>query len=351
MTYDNSYTCNPSYIVDEIVRRNLPVDIVFVAPGDGSQPRGIDRIPPSVRLVRRGTAKMFREQATSRIWIDNALNCLWYQMPKKKNQVYINTWHGSLGIKKLSGDQHWLQIAKRCRTTTDYCITNSQFEEDVFRHTFWPHTPFLRYGHARNDILLNHEAAADVSAKVRSYFGIDADKKILLYAPTFRDNGNTRFLNVDYQRVREALEERFSGEWVILARLHFKNRKDVRFHAHDCLVDATDYPEMQELMVAADAGITDYSSWAYDFVLTGKPLFLYTPDIDDYNQDRGFYYNLDTTPFPLSRTNDGLASSILAFDDAAYQRDVQRFLKGKGCYESGHAARLAVDKIQKLLGL
>ncbi len=223
MTYDDSYTCNPSYIVDEIVRRHLPAEIVFVVPSKG-EPRGIDRIPPSVKLVKRGSARMFREQATAKIWIDNALNCLWYSVPKKKEQVYINTWHGSLGIKKLSGDDHWLSIAKRCKNTTDYCITNSQFEENVFRHTFWPYTPFLRYGHARNDLLLNKQASAEISAKVRSYYGIDSNKKILLYAPTFRDNGNTHFFNLDYQGVKNALEERFSGEWVICARMHFKNR-------------------------------------------------------------------------------------------------------------------------------
>lgn len=108
---------------------------------------------------------------------------------------------------------------------------------------------------------------------------------------------------------------------------------------------------MQELMVAADAGITDYSSWAYDFVLTHKPLFLYTPDLKDYNQARGFYYNLNSTPFPLSETNDDLVSNIRHFDDVVYQYDVDEFLKDKGCYETGKAAQLAVDKIQKILGL
>ncbi|WP_288240069.1 CDP-glycerol glycerophosphotransferase family protein [uncultured Bifidobacterium sp.] len=351
MTYDNGYTCNPSYIIDEIVRRNLPVEIVFVTPSKG-KPRGLDRMPSTVKKVKRGSAAMFKEQATSKIWIDNALNCVWYRMPKKKSQVYINTWHGSLGIKKLSGNKHWLRIAKQCKKKTDYCVTNSVFEENVFRQTFWPTTPFLKFGHARNDILFDQASFPIVSERVRSFYGIDPEKKILLYAPTFRDNGNTSCFNLNYEVVKNALEDRFSGQWVILARMHFKNRSLGReMESNDWFINATDYPEMQDLLVAADAGITDYSSWAYDYVLTRKPLYLYTPDISDYDQERGFYYNLDTTPFPRAETNDDLVSAITSFDNEEYLNRVDTFLQEKGCYETGHAASLVVDKIEEILGI
>lgn len=349
MTFDSSYTCNPSYIADEIVRRNLPVQLVFVRPGKGEM-IGFSRVPECVKLVKRGTAEMFREQASSKIWIDNALNCLWYHIPKKKNQIYINTWHGSMGIKRLSGNDHWLKIASKCDKTTDYIITNSTFEEGVFRESFWPSTKLLQYGHPRNDILFDHSASEKLAASVREFFQIEGDKKLLLYAPTFRDSGNTRCYNVDYGRLKAALDKRFGGDWVILVRMHFKNRSiSKRLKQSDWLINATAYPDMQELIVASDAGLTDYSSWAYDFVLTGRPLFLYTPDLADYDQDRGFCYDIDTTPFPRSETNDALVASVENFDEKLYHENVQRFLDERGCYEHGDAASRVVDKIQELL--
>ena len=105
-TYDNNYTCNPSYIADEIVRRNLDVDIVWVGPKKGII-KSFAKMPHSIRVVKRDTVEMYEEQASARIWIDNALNCVWYGIPKKRNQVYINTWHGSMGIKRLSGNRFW----------------------------------------------------------------------------------------------------------------------------------------------------------------------------------------------------------------------------------------------------
>lgn len=86
---------------------------------------------------------------------------------------------------------------------------------------------------------------------------------------------------------------------------------------------------MQELLIAADVGITDYSSWAYDYMLTRRPLFLYTPDLRDYDQERGFYYSIDTTPFPRSENNSELLESIKSFDAGQYEHDVEDFLKKK----------------------
>lgn len=228
MTYNNGYTCNPAYIVDEIVRRDLPVEIVFVGPTRGRM-IGEEIIPTSanIKVVRRGTAEMFKEQGSSKIWIDNALNCLWCDVPKRDKQIYINTRHGSMGIKRLNGNKRWLKIASRCNKTTDFCITNSMFEEEVFRSSFWPDVPFLRLGHPRNDVLFNGNMCEAVNRKVRKYYGIGTEKKILLYAPTFRDNGNIHCFNIDYLSLKCALQNKFGNDWVILLRFHFKNRNIV----------------------------------------------------------------------------------------------------------------------------
>lgn len=352
MTYDSGYTCNPSYIIDEVVRRELPVDIVLVINARDDPIVGRDRIPQEVRTVPRGTVEMFEELASAKIWIDNALNCVWHGIPKKPGQVYINTWHGSMGIKRLGGDNNWMEIAARCKDVTDYCVTNCTWEEEIFRSSFWPRTKFLQYGHPRNDMLINKEGQEEIRAAVMKEFKLDPSKKVLLYAPTFRDSKKKDYLKIDLEAAVDAMEERFGGEWVVFARLHFKdqNAKN-RIRYNERIIDATQYEEMQRLLVVADAGITDYSSWAYDYILTRKPLFLFIPDIKSFDQDRGFYYPIDKTPFPRAIKKQELKECILNFDEEDYLKKVDQFLEEKGCYEDGHAAERVVDKIEEILGL
>ena len=111
------------------------------------------------------------------------------------------------------------------------------------------------------------------------------------------------------------------------------------------------YPEMQELLSIADIGITDYSSWAYDFLLTKKPLFIIAKDIDLFDNLRGFYYHLNETPFPIAVTDFELLDNIKNFNDADYQEKSLEFLEGKGCYEDGKAAKRVADKICEIMGV
>lgn len=349
MTFDNGYNCNPRYIVEEILKQKLPIDIVWA--GDDKSINSKE-FPNGVRVVRRKSFEMYEEQASAKIWLDNGLSCIWHNMPKKKTQVYINTWHGSMGIKKLHGDSHWMSVAKKLRKVTDYVVANSTFEEGVYSETFWQGVPVLRCGHARNDMLLDKESFALIREEVAGYFGTDKDKKFLLYAPTFRDDGDISCFDIDYGQLKNTLEEKYGGEWIILVRLHYKNRSVLtNLNFSDWLKDAADYPDMQKLIAVADFGITDYSSWAYDYVLTRRPMVLYTPDAQKYQQGRGLYYPLEETPFPIVRNNVELTEAILGFDEEGYQPDIDKFLEARGCYEEGTAAKQIVENIRKIMNI
>ena len=102
---------------------------------------------------------------------------------------------------------------------------------------------------------------------------------------------------------------------------------------------------MQELIAAADVGITDYSSWIFDFMLKGAPAFIYARDIKQYINSRGFYYPLSETPFSIAENDEALSRNIMDFDEAEYAKAVEKFLDGKQCYEDGHAAERIVDFI------
>ena len=116
------------------------------------------------------------------------------------------------------------------------------------------------------------------------------------------------------------------------------------------IIDVTDYPDIQELMLLADIAITDYSSWIYDFVLTRKPGFIYATDLEQYDNERGFYYKLETTPFAIAKNNRELVNNIQNFDMDAYQTKVEEFLKEKGCVEDGKASYRVVEKIKEIIG-
>lgn len=357
MTYQNDYTCNPKYIAEEIIKQNLPLDLVWAVKNESKVK---NHFPDSIRLVKRNSYAFYKEAITAKFWVDNSINFFWEDIPKSKSQILISTWHGSMGLKRVGKEDNknlkWVKKSKRCDIDTNFCISNSDFEDDVYRKTHWETREILKYGHPRNDLLFetNEKTIAKIKEKVFKNLSIENDVKIALYAPTFRDSHNIDVYNLDYQRLIMALNERFGGKWVVLARHHFHlwNNKvaDKSISNLDNVIRATDYDDMQELMLIADVGITDYSSWICDFLLTSKPGFIFATDIDEYNNERGLYYPLESTPFPIATNNEELIKNILNFDNNKYLTKVEEFLKEKGCVEDGKAAYRVVEKIKEILG-
>ncbi len=363
MSYDKDFSCNPRYIVEELLRQHKDVEIYSVYDNDYTYSETRRHYPPEVKLVEFRTKAMYDAMATSKIWIDNALNMVWYGMPKSKGQYYLNTWHGSLGIKRLGGNRKWMNRAAKANKVTDYCITNSTFEENVFRETFWKDVPFLKFGHARNDIFFNEERMKEKRRQVLRYFDIEesnassdkemsggenTEKLICLYAPTFREN-SSKYIPLDFESLKNALEKKYNREVIIIVRAHNKDRAAWGFKESDWLKDGSFYGDMQELLPGIDVGISDYSSWVYDFMLTERPILLYAPDLELYDQERGFYYPIDTTPFPVAKTQSELEKAVLEFDESIYKADVKRFLEDKGCYEDGKACERIVEELDKLM--
>ena len=157
---------------------------------------------------------------------------------------------------------------------------------------------------------------------------------------------------MDYNKVLSAISNKFGGEWVIVTRLHPKlvaNRELFLSKANGDIIDATNYPDIQELLVSTEAIITDYSSCIYDFMLTRKPGFIFATDIEKYDNDRGLYYPLSSTPFPVAENNEQMIKNIENFDNEKYLPAVEEFLKDKGCIDDGHASERVVDLIKKEL--
>lgn len=354
LTYQGDYTCNPRAVADEILRNNLPYELIWVVKKDTNP----SSFPDSIKLVLRGSYEFYKAAASAHIFIDNTHDLPRLGVRKKKGQILFQTWHGSLGIKRLDGDvvmnRRWRWLSKVCQEETDYCISNSTFEDDVFRTSYWPGVPTLKYGHARNDILFTADPAKleELSLKVRNSLNIRPEQRVLLYAPTHRDNVNESFSGLDYAGLKNALEERFGGEWVIALRFHSRLKKQYTQWLKNLppyVVDATDYDDIQELMVITDVGLTDYSSWIFDYILLKRPGFILADDVDAFEKNRSFYYPLESTPFPIASNSHELLENIRNFREDDYQKDVLRFLEERGCMEDGHASERIVEKIKEII--
>ena len=154
-----TYTCNPKYIYEEIIRRRLNYQIIWLV--NRKNLKKFD-YPDNIRLIPLNTVKGLREVYSSKVWIDNGIVFSDY-FDKKEGQIHLQTMHGSLGIKRLDNavlcrnarGKSGQRVVQRESNETDYVITNSQFEEDVFHSVFWKNTDMVRLGHARTDVLFS----------------------------------------------------------------------------------------------------------------------------------------------------------------------------------------------------
>lgn len=352
----NNYRCNPKYIAEEILRRKLPWELVWIV--DKDILRCIKDIPSSIRLERIETPEAIRECDTAKVIIDNAWRSFLLQrgVMKRPEQVYIQTWRGSYGIKKFLLAQHnygmkaWTQASLDIKQM-DYFLSNSGWETRFYQRAFrCPKNRILEFGHPRNDILFRREEYNEVRNKVTRRLGISDHVRILLYAPTRHDERARSAYSLDVPRVLGACASRWGGEWVCAARLTPKGVREHYLLETPDIVLVHNYADMQELLVASDVCISDYSSCIFDFLHTGRPAFIFAPDHVRFERTRGLYYPLANTPLPFAATNEQLLENIQEFDAVNFANKVHDFLAEKGSIEDGHASERIVDFLEVIIG-
>lgn len=355
LNFTGNYDCNPKYICQKMIDSGIKARYVWAV-----NPRtkiGPLYFPGKVKTVLRGSFDFYKELATAKVIVDNGVSTATLGYCKKKDQYLIETWHGSLGIKKFGRDSNknkkWLRLAEKEGKMTDYIISNSSFEDDIYREDFWKKTPIWQFGHPRNDILFctDEEKKAETDSRIRKIYNIPENAKMCMYAPTFRDDGDYSPYMIDYDRLLSALKTRFGGEWVILTRFHSRMKKLLAgYSLPETVINVSDYPDIQELMLLIDAGITDYSSWICEYMLRRKPGFMFATDLDDYSStERTLFFPLTHLPFPVAYDVNTLYENILAFDEEKFIKDCNAFLKDKGSVDDGSAAERTVNEIRKLM--
>ena len=335
--------------INEYIKTNCPGKYEVIFPIRNTE----EKYDSSVITVYPMSLKYFYFLLTSMAIITNAGGISY--LPIRKRQVVINTWHGGGPYKKTGTALHknkWYRYeTKMNASNVDYVLSSCKyFTRYEAKAMLYSKGKCISPGMPRNDIFF--EDRPWIRKKVFNYAGIDRNEKIVLYAPTFRNNsGNSAspkelYLgDIDYFRVLQALTQRFGGKWNFAIRLHPKLKNaDI---GEESITNFTDYPDMQELLYAADAVITDYSSLIWDYSFTQRPCFLYADDIEQYEKERGFYMPIAKWPFPIAHNNDELESNISFFDEEDYTKKVLLHHKESGSFEHGCACKMTIDLIEK----
>lgn len=304
-------------------------------------------IPSYVKTVS-STLEFAREIVSARCFVTNT--AMESDMIKRKGQVFIQTWHGDRGFKKILYDAY--DDGKRPipiidNLVTDIAVSGSKrfYGEEMYRSAFAYKGKLLKVGSPRNDKLIVGTTNKE-KENIKNRLKIPNDSKILLYAPTYRDYSDAKKQNVgvDLRGVLNELNKR-GEKWICILRAHTESAGLSFFECED-FIDATQYPDMTDLLLVTDFLITDYSSSCNDFALTGKPVVLTIYDKEEYEENcRGFKVRPEDTGFFIANNNDKLIKIIeVAKLDEYSQRD-KKALDYYETYETGYASEAVCNVI------
>lgn len=341
---NEDYSCNPKAIAEEIIRRGVGMKLIWLSDYT------INDIPNSIKLVTKSGVKGAYHLSTARIIVMNSKGDF-IRYSKKRKQYLIQTHHGSFPLKYVEAEceeklpEVYVKYSKIDSKMTDLMLSDSAWTSQFCRHALWYNGEILESGYPRNDIYFNWND--NDKQNIRKELGLDDRKRIVTYAPTFRDNGDFSCYCLDANLLLDELKQKTGEDWTLLVRAHpnifFLSGKSLDFEYSDSVRDVTSYPDAQRLFLLTDLLITDYSSIMIDFMLMHKPVLLFATDEQEYVAQRGIrpeYYKL---PFPHCKNNVELGECLKDLDLAnPYSDD---FMKWYGSKDDGHAAKRVVDRI------
>lgn len=346
---------SPKAIYDKLVDSNADYNYVWVY--NGKKP-----IKQShTRVVKRLSPEYFYYLAKAKYWINN--QNFPYYIKKQNTQTYIQTWHGTPlkrmqnDVKEFKGkDSGYLSRVNKAVKQWDYLISPSPYATKAFKSAFNYKKEVLEIGYPRNDIFYAQPNKQQLLIDtVLQQYNIPKGKKVILYAPTFRDddvNKNNKH-QFNLQLDLSKLFEKFADEYVLLIRAHVvvANNLVIPEEFENFAINVSKYEDIQHLYLAADLCITDYSSVMFDFAHTKRPLLFYTYDLQHYKENlRGFYMDFEEeAPGPLMLNMEDVVNSIAKIDEVIiqYQEKYNQFYQKYCAIDQGNAAEQLVTKIFK----
>lgn len=244
-------------------------------------------------IIRTDGIKYFLTALKARVWITNSSVERGLSF-KNKETLYINTWHGS-PIKTMGSDivENNSSFKSKAKNNIDYMNAQSRFEADIFSSCFGIlRDHFLEVGLPRNDILSCY--SEEMRETIRNKLSIPSNKTVILYCPTFREFEKDEGLGVVMAPPMNLTiwEKELGNRFVLLFRAHYEVSKALEIKDSDFARNMTDYPSLNELMIASDVLISDYSSIFFDYSIMDKPMIHFTYDYDEYKSKRGMYFDI-----------------------------------------------------------
>ncbi len=350
-----NYSCNPKALTEYILSINDSTYTIYWAFLPGKIPSDL---PSAVTPLIFGSWRYMLIVNTAEFLCTNSrmflMTTLWI---KRKNQKYIMTWHSSMGLKCVERDASieslgvpYVRAAKHDSKQCDLILSGSRARSEVIKRAFWYDGEILEKGTPRNDILFDVNVTGELKNKVREYYNIPNDTSIILYAPTFRESNSLDFYEINWTEIIELFKSCLGHECYVLIRLHpnlIKHNLDTsKLAFYEFTYDATYYNDMQELLIAADVLITDYSSSMFDAGYIKRPVFLHATDYATY--DRNTYFDLKKLPFPFSSSQIEFENNIKSFNMDDYQRKLSFFLENEiGSFETGIARKSVIQWMAK----
>lgn len=306
-------------------------------------------------ICKRHTLRYVYYTSRAKYFICNTRQPGWFK--KRPNVIYLETWHGT-PLKKLAFDlddihaasQDHKKLFYRQGKAWNYLISDNRFSTDVFERAFcFPREKIIEIGYPRNDILYAPNKD-EIAKEVKREFGIPEDKRVILYAPTWRDNqfyskGKYKFtLALDLDRMRKE----FGKDSVILLRTHYYIADILDLSSYDGFVyNGSQYNDISRLYLASDICITDYSSVFFDFANLRRPMLFFAYDYEDYKGEiRGMYFDMNKElPGPILQTNDELVEALHNMDEVTekYKERYDKFYEKFCSVDDGFASKRAID--------
>ncbi|MCJ1763883.1 bifunctional glycosyltransferase/CDP-glycerol:glycerophosphate glycerophosphotransferase [Mammaliicoccus sciuri] len=351
-----NYSDSPKYIYEYMQKHYPKLNYIWVFKNPNQ-----NVITGNAVKVKKGSKEYYDAYSKAKFWVTNARLPLY--LNKKDNQIYIQTWHGT-PLKRLAND---MKIVRMPGTTTpkykknfyaetsrwDYLISPNRYSTNIFKTAFWmDENRTLEIGYPRNDILVNRSNDQEYIEKLKKELNIPKGKKIIMYAPTWRDDefikkGKYLFdLKINLENLQKELGDKF----VILLRMHYliSNALDLSGY-EDFAIDVSNYNDISELYLISDALITDYSSVMFDFGILKRPQYFFAYDIEKYDKGlRGFYMDyMNDLPGEIITDEFKLAEELKDIDKhkEKYKDKIERFYDKFCSIEKGQSSKIIGDFI------
>lgn len=353
-----NYSDSPKYIYEYMLKNYPDYKYVWILKNPSKS-----EIPGNPLKIKKGSLEYYKAYSKAKVWVNNARLPL--TLSKKENQKYIQTWHGT-PLKRLAND---MKVVRMPGTTTpqykrnfhmetsrwDYLVSPNHYSSEIFVSAFWmDEERVLEIGYPRNDLLVTHANDEEFISKIRENVNIPEGKKVLMYAPTWRDDefikkGQYLFeLKINLENLYESIGD----EYVILLRMHYLISNAIDLSGYENFaIDVSDYDDISELYLITDALITDYSSVMFDYGILKRPQFFFAYDIEKYDKDlRGFYLDYaNDLPGPIFDDPFDLADSLKDIDliKESYQDKIDEFYERFCSLEQGESSKYIGELINK----